>query len=87
MLYVNFDFNYAAKAEQLFKKAIELSKGKNTLPEAFFGLFFSYYYQGKLVEAINTADKYIEQNPKDEDMRRLRKIAQDVAEQAKDKNK
>ena len=87
VLYVNYDFNHAAKAEQLFKKAIELSKGQNTPSAVFFGLFFSYYYQGKLVDAINIADKYIEQNPKDEDMRRLRKIAQDVAEQAKDKNK
>lgn len=86
ILYVNTSPDYAEKSEQLFKKAIELSKGNVPLP-ALSGLFFSYYYQGKIVEAIEVADRYIQLNPNDETMKFLKKTAQDTASRASDKKK
>ncbi|MBI4680409.1 MAG: hypothetical protein HY753_04165 [Nitrospirae bacterium] len=77
VLYVNTSPDYAAKSEQLFKKAIELSKETIPLP-ALSGLYFSYYYQGKLAEAIEVADKYLQIKPDDEIMKFLKKTAQDV---------
>lgn len=83
VLFVNSDFKYATEAEESFKRAITLSKGQRTPKEAMFGLFFSYYYQGRLADAIGVADKYIVENPSESDMHRLREITKNVLNRAK----
>ncbi len=82
VLIVNADAKYATEAEELFKKAIALSKGQRTPKEAIFGLFFSYYYQGRLADAIGVADKYIAENPTESDMQRLLEIARSALNRA-----
>jgi len=83
VLYVNSDFKYATQSEYLFKKAIVLSRGQRIPKEAIFGLFFSYYYQGRLVDAIKVADNYIDENPNEVEMHRLREITQSALNRAK----
>jgi len=73
-LYVNTDTSFCPKAEDLFKKALELSKDKS-LPEAHDGLFFSYYYQGKFEQAVKEADTILVLHPDDQTFKELREFA------------
>jgi tetratricopeptide (TPR) repeat protein len=82
MLYVNTDFNYAAKAELLFKEAIKVGYGKEIPANVYSGLFSSYYFQGRMPEAIEAADKYLELQPDDDKIRRLRNIAKENVQQS-----
>jgi len=85
MLYVTSDFEHAALAEPLFEKAIKFAKNDKTITEAIYGLFFSYYYQGKASDALALANKYIAQHPDDENMKHLKEIVQLAIKRAKDK--
>lgn len=64
-LYVNSNLALAPKAESLFKKAQEI-QGKDLLEAAQSGLFFSYYYQGKMLLALNQAKLLKEQWPSEQ---------------------
>ncbi len=59
-LYVNTSPQFAPKAEQLFLEALAQAKGNNDLLRAYDGLFFAYYYQGKLSQAKIYVDKALE---------------------------
>ena len=60
----------AAKAQELFKKAIErdknrIEKDKENLARNFINLGNAYYFDFKVEEAIKAYDKAIEINPDD----------------------
>lgn len=87
ILYVNTDFSYAAKAEPLFNEAIKVSYGQKIPAAAFSGLVFSYYYQGRMAEAVIAADHYLEMCPNDEEIVKIRNVAKSNTERDKKKNR
>jgi tetratricopeptide (TPR) repeat protein len=76
-LYVNTGFEHAAKAEALFREALRISSWDEPSADAYSGLFFAYYYQGRLSDAINAADEYLKLRPSDKGIAHLLNIARD----------
>lgn len=62
ILYVNTDPSFALKAESLFKNAQEMS-GQDYKEAIQRGLFFAYYYQGKLDKAHTQAKLLVKNWP------------------------
>lgn len=76
-LYVNTSPEYAGKAEKLFLEAQKLY-GEKPLYDAYEGLFFAYYYQGKMKEALTDIESAAKQWPQDEKIASLHKVINEV---------
>lgn len=81
-LYVNTSPKFAPLAENEYLEARKYAN-KNELPNILSGLFFAYYYQGKLQNAISVADEYLKYKPNDTTILLLKKTAES---QIKNKN-
>lgn len=76
-LWVNSNPALAPNAEVLFRAA-QCSKGNEPLEEAQSGLFFAFYYQGKMNDALRQSE-YLKQTwPQEERYQRLNKMVQSV---------
>jgi tetratricopeptide (TPR) repeat protein len=73
-LYAGTNLDYAKRAELCFISAQKLY-GDKVLTEAHRGLFFVYYYQGRMQEAVREADIVLSVLPDDPAMPGLREIA------------
>ena len=73
-LYVSTNLDYAKRAEPCFISAQKLY-GDRVLTEAHRGLFFVYYYQGRIKEAVREADIVLSLLPDDPAMSGLREVA------------
>jgi hypothetical protein len=82
LLYVGTSPELAPKAEVLFRAAQE-AHGKETLEDAQRGLFFAYYYQGKMSDAVAKAEFLTKTWPNVEMYQRLLSMAKEVAARKK----
>ena len=73
-LYVNSGLGKAEDAQNEFYKALDLAKNDNERAGAHNGLYFAFYYQGKMREALSAADDYLFIYPENETMRGLKKL-------------
>lgn len=73
-LYVNTSPTLAPKAEQVFQEALLQAKSEDELLQAYDGLFFANYYQGKFANAKLYLDKALQIRPNDEHFLSLKKI-------------
>ncbi len=81
-LYVNSDPNLAPKAETLFKQAQE-AHGKQPFEPAVCGLYFAYYYQGRMQEAEDQAELVVKTWPTEKEYERIREMIKGVRERLK----
>ena len=76
MLLVNSNMQFAPEAEKQFNRVLELANGQKKFEEdAYNGLFFAYYYQGKMKDAAAAADQYLKFQPDNASIKKLRDIA------------
>jgi len=74
LFYVNANFEFAPEAEQMFRKALELSP-EGSPSYAYQGLAFAYYYQGKMEESVMAWHIFLSLHPDSESAKNLLKIA------------
>ena len=77
MLLVNAKAELAPKAEELFRRAQELS-GNKPLEDAQRGIFFALYYQGRMKSALAQANLLVKNWPSVEQYSKLRQLTSDV---------
>lgn len=76
-LWVNSNQSLAPQAEELFRAA-QCYTGREPLEEAQNGLFFAFYYQGKMLEAYRQTEFLLKTWPKNENYRRLNETTLEV---------
>ena len=76
-LYINSDPRLAPKAQELFEKAQKLH-GMVLLEDVQRGLYFAYYYQGKICQATKQAQILVSKWPDDKSYPRLLETVQSV---------
>lgn len=76
-LWVNSDPSLAPKAEELFRAA-QCFNGKEPLEEAQNGIFFAYYYQGKMLDAYRQSEYLLQAWPSNEKYRQLNETTRGV---------
>lgn len=81
-LYVNTDPTFASKAQEYFNRA-QAAYGSELLEPAQQGLFFCFYYQGRLQEALQQADLLRKKFPGSSKYQRLYEITREVLERKK----
>ena len=69
--YADTDFGYGEQAEAQFRQALRFAR-KEQLPQVWWGLAISLYYQGKTTEAVAAIDRLIAIIPGDLNARKLR---------------
>ena len=77
LLYVNSELEFAPRAQRYFERAQQI-QGEEPHEAAQVGLFFSYYYQGKLKKAREKALLLNEHFPNVEKYQNLLEIIEDV---------
>jgi tetratricopeptide (TPR) repeat protein len=80
-LYVNSNPQLAPKAEALFKRAQE-AHGKDLLEPAQNGLFFAYYFQAHMKEALAQTELMAKAWPDNKQYPHLRELIQEVIDRA-----
>ena len=73
-LYLTGGFEWAPRAEREIVQAMEESAGHPS-PEAARALFLATYYQGRWTEAVHEADRYLALVGKDDDVSKMRLMA------------
>lgn len=82
-LWVNSDPALAPNAEKLFRSA-QCYEGNEPLEEAQKGLFFAFYYQGKMKEALGQSE-YLKQTwPQNQQYRQFNEMTRAVLGRARD---
>ncbi|MBL8491362.1 MAG: hypothetical protein JNM82_11335 [Rhodocyclaceae bacterium] len=82
-LWVNSNPALAPNAEMLFRGA-QCHKGNEPLEEAQKGLFFAFYYQGKLREALRQSEYLVQTWPGNEQYRKLNELTRAALARAGD---
>jgi tetratricopeptide (TPR) repeat protein len=70
-LYADSSMENGPLAETRFRRALKLA-GKERLPQVWWGLAVSLYYQGRRAEALEAIDRVIALQPRDRSARKLR---------------
>lgn len=76
-LWVNSNQSLAPQAEELFRAA-QCYTGGEPLEEAQNGLFFAFYYQGKMLDAYRQTEFLLKTWPKNEKYQRLNETTLEV---------
>jgi len=84
-LWVNSDPALAPNAEKLFRAA-QCYQGSEPLEEAQSGLFFAFYYQGKMRDALRQSEYLRRTWPENGQYRRFNETARAVLSRAGDSN-
>jgi len=82
IFYTKAGLKWAPLGEANLKKAIALS-APTPLPRAWRVLTFAYYYQGRFAESAGAADQYLTMSPDDDDLRKMKKLAEQAAASGK----
>lgn len=82
-LWVDSDTALAPSSEKLFRAA-QCNKGLEPLEEAQRGLFFAFYYQGKMRDALRQSEYLKQAWPKNEQYQRLNEMTRTVLSRAGD---
>jgi len=85
-LYVNYGFELAPKAEDLFKRA-QKAHGEKLFEPAQNGLFFAYYMQARMKEALGQAELLSKTWPDKKEYAQRRELVQGVLDRAEKGNK
>lgn len=83
MLYINTDLSKASDAELLFLTAKNLTKSDFELRAAYSGLWFAYYYQFRIENALEVAKEALKKFPNDEEFLSDLKITETVLNRKK----
>jgi tetratricopeptide (TPR) repeat protein len=78
IFYTDAGQRFAPLGESNLRRAIDLS-GQTPLPRAWRALTFAYYYEGKFADSVTAADQYLALAPDDDDLKQMRKLAQQAA--------
>ena len=76
-LYADTNYKYGAQAEAQFRRALPRAS-KERLPQVWWGIAVSLYYQGKIDAAVKAIDRVIALRPGDGAPRRLRETFLDA---------
>ncbi|WP_310600112.1 hypothetical protein [Desulfobulbus sp.] len=82
-LWVNSNPALAPEAEKLFRNA-QCRQGREPVEEAQRGLFFAFYYQGKMREALRQSEYLLQTWPDNEQYRRYNETIRAVLLRAED---